>query len=378
MKRNYFISLLAASFVLPASAHKPEAPLSEAQTKVQLAILLDTSSSMSGLIEQTKTQLWTVVNTFLDAELDGNVPFVEVALYEYGNSGLDQKADWIRQIQPFTRDLDQVSEELFGLTTNGGDEYCGAVITRAIADLKWDASPKVYKAIFIAGNEAFTQGPIDPRSACEEAVGKGVIVNTIYCGDHQSGIAGSWNTGQLIAGGSYLTINHNAAVAHIKAPQDEEIVKLNAELNRTYIPYGKKGVSKKAQQVNQDLNANGKKESGAEVQRAVSKSSSNYWNASWDLCDASTVKGFDWSQVKDADLPKEMQKLDLEGRKKYVLKNQTTRAGLKKEIQMWNVKRAKFVAKERKKQAVESTLDVVVTKTVREQALKNGFQFKKK
>ena len=88
-----------------------------------------------------------------------------MALYEYGNDGLDQKADWIRQVQPFTRDLEQVSEELFRLTTHGGSEYCGSVITRAVADLKWDASPKVYKTIFIAGNEAFTQGPIDPKSA---------------------------------------------------------------------------------------------------------------------------------------------------------------------------------------------------------------------
>ena len=375
MKRKTFISVLASSFILPATAHKPGA---EHQTKVQLAILLDTSSSMNGLIEQTKTQLWKMVNTFIDAKQDGQVPFVEVALYEYGNSGLDQKADWIRQIQPFTRDLEQVSEDLFRLQTNGGEEYCGAVITRAVADLKWDASAKVYKAIFIAGNEAFTQGPVDPKSACESAVGKGIIVNTIHCGTHQAGITGSWNTGQLMAGGSYLTINHNAAVVHVEAPQDRKIVQLNTDLNETYIPFGRKGMAKKAQQLGNDVNANTKKESGAELNRVVSKASVNYWNASWDLCDASTAKGFDWTQLKDADLPEEMRELDLEGRKKYVAQRQTRRAAIQKEIQQLNNARAKFVAKAQKKNAAESTLDVVVSKTVREQAQKKGFEFKKK
>ena len=100
----------------PADVAKP----SENQAKVQLAILLDTSGSMSGLIEQTKTQLWSIVNTFIDAKQGGQVPFVEVALYEYGNDGLNSENHWIRQIQPLTRDLDKISEELFSLRTNGG------------------------------------------------------------------------------------------------------------------------------------------------------------------------------------------------------------------------------------------------------------------
>ena len=152
------------------------------QAKVQLAILLDTSGSMSGLIEQAKTQLWSIVNTFIQAKQNGKVPFVEVALYEYGNDGLNAENHWIRQIQPLTRDLDKISEELFALRTNGGSEFCGAVIKRAVGDLKWDTSPNTYKAIFVAGNEPFNQGPVDPASACREAIANGVIVNSIHCG----------------------------------------------------------------------------------------------------------------------------------------------------------------------------------------------------
>jgi hypothetical protein len=64
----------------------PAKPVVDGKNRIQIALLLDTSNSMDGLIDQAKTQLWKVVNTFIDAERDGEAPFVEVALYEYGNN----------------------------------------------------------------------------------------------------------------------------------------------------------------------------------------------------------------------------------------------------------------------------------------------------
>jgi hypothetical protein len=115
------------------------------------------------------------------------------------------------------------------------------------------------------------------------------------------------------------------------------------------------------------------------VQRAVTKSSGNYWNASWDLGDASKDKNFDWTKVKDTDLPEEMKKLDLEGRKKFVADKLAARTKVQKEIQTLNEARKKFVAGKRKADAEggEETLDVAVTKTVRDQAAQKGYQFKK-
>lgn len=47
---------------------------------VQIALLLDTSGSMEGLIEQAKSQLWRIVNEFAKARQDGIAPEVQVAL----------------------------------------------------------------------------------------------------------------------------------------------------------------------------------------------------------------------------------------------------------------------------------------------------------
>ena len=105
---------------------------------VQIALLLDTSNSMDGLIKQAKTYLWDIVNEVSKGKRDGKAVKVELALYEYGNSGLNSKEGFIRLVQGFTSDLDLVSEKLFSLRTNGGNEYCGQVISSALKELEWD------------------------------------------------------------------------------------------------------------------------------------------------------------------------------------------------------------------------------------------------
>ena len=56
---------------------------------IQVALLLDTSVSMSSLIDQAKTELWSIVNKLGEAKYKGQSPRIEVALYEYGKSSLE-------------------------------------------------------------------------------------------------------------------------------------------------------------------------------------------------------------------------------------------------------------------------------------------------
>jgi hypothetical protein len=59
-----------------------------AKAKIQIAILLDSSNSMDGLIDQTRTQIWQIVNSLTKVTKDGEIPDLEVALYHYGNERL--------------------------------------------------------------------------------------------------------------------------------------------------------------------------------------------------------------------------------------------------------------------------------------------------
>src|SRR6186713_168415 len=189
----FFSSWLVLSFS-PTSNHETGTDFqkkSKNSHKIQAAILLDVSNSMDGLIEQAKAQLWTMVNVMGKAKCNGETPQIEIALYEYGRDNNDLKKGYVKQITAFTSDLDNLSQKLFQLTTNGGQEYCGYVIHTSLNELSWDTTSSNYKVIFISGNEDFLQGNVSYTLACTEAKKKGVIVNTIYCGDRFQGM----NTG---------------------------------------------------------------------------------------------------------------------------------------------------------------------------------------
>lgn len=355
----------------------PQTTKPAAKPRVELAILLDTSGSMSGLINQARAHLWEIVNEFESARRGGQRPDVYVALYEYGNDGLSQENGWVRQVVPLTMNLDKISEELFALTTNGGSEFCGQVIRAATDQLEWTEGPRVLRSIFIAGNEPFTQGPVDYRQACSAAAAKGITVSTIHCGDHQTGLNTQWADGAKLADGSYLSIDQNQALSQIQAPQDEELARLSSELNSTYIAYGgeKQREQAAARQEAQDSNA-AKLAPAASSNRAITKASSNYRNA-WCLVEAVCERNVKLEDVPEDQLPEELKKMTLEERQTHLEGLGKRRGELKEQIKTLAAERDRYVAAERAKEAEQlgETLESAVTGAVRRQAEAADFTF---
>ena len=345
---------------------------------MQIALLLDTSNSMDGLIAQAKTQLWNVVNEFVKAKKDGRPPAIQVALFEYGKQSLPANEGFVRMILPLTDDLDKVSEELFALKTNGGEEYCGWVIREAANRLEWDRSDGVYKAVFIAGNEPFTQGAVDFRASCKAAAERGVVVNTIFCGPNAAGLQTGWKDGALLADGRYMSIDQNQKVAEIPTPHDAEIAVLGVALNKTYLPFGKMGEIGCARQTAQDANAVSASQS-ALVSRSISKVNAFYNSDAWDLVDAIKNGKCKLDDLKDDDLPAGFKALDKKARQAKVDEAGKQRGTIQAKILELNTQREQFLAAERKKQAAagakEDSLDQAIIKAVRDQAVKRHFTF---
>ncbi|WP_309892624.1 vWA domain-containing protein [Archangium sp.] len=336
--------------------------------KVQIALLLDTSSSMDGLIEQAKRQLWTVVNAFQNARREGQSAQLEIALYEYGNDTLSGEGGFIRQVMPLTTDLDRVSEQLFALKTNGGNEYCGQVIQKATQQLEWSKEKKDLKIIYIAGNEPFNQGPVPFRKSIEAAKERGIVVNTIHCGEANEGARSGWAEGAKLAGGQPFNIDQNRAVAMVAAPQDEEIARLGVELNKTYLGYGKSGAEAKKRQITQDANASSNAVSA--TSRAVSKASRLYDNSGWDLVDGTKKGAVKLEALKDEDLPEELRGKSVEERKAVLSAKEKERTELQSRIQKLNTERQKYLAEKQKESASEGddTLDKAILQSVKSQA----------
>ncbi len=373
LKRMIGASLIGSLLLGPTAVAEKKAPAPR-KPLIQLAILLDTSGSMDGLLNQARSQLWKIVNRMALTRRKGQIPRLELALYEYGKSTAPAKDGWVRQILPLTTDLDKVSEELFALRTNGGNEHCGQAILTAVRQLEWSRNPRDFKAIFIAGNEAFTQGPVAYRQACGAAIKKWIVINTIHCGSEAQGIAGKWQDGALLADGQFLTIDQNRKVAQMSAPQDKQLARLNARLNKTYVGYGRSAKRAMNRQAKQDAQAENEGADSA-AQRLEAKAGELYKSSHWDLVDAVKSKKVQLSEVKREQLPKEMQSMTFDQRKAHLDKLSKQRDQMREQIQKLIAERKTYVAQKRKAMAAEGqgTFDRVVIGVMTRQLEKKGF-----
>ncbi len=366
--KAFFLGLLMVGTFVTNANNKPKSN----KQFIKVALLLDTSNSMDGLIDQAKAQLWEIVNELSYAKCEGERPNLQIAIYEYGNDRLNSDEGYIRQVIGFSEDLDDISKELFSLTTNGGNEYCGQVIQTSLNQLKWGNNPDDLKLIFIAGNEPFNQGYLSYKHAAVNANEKDVTVNTIFCGDYYDGISTYWKEGADLTKGNYMAINHNRATVHIASPYDDAILKLNKKLNGTYVMYGNKGREKMQLQAEQDDKAKDYSKANA-VGRTVSKSSHLYKNSSWDLVDAVEQEEVVIEKLKPSELPDELKGKSAEEVKAYLEKKQKERDAINKEIQELNSKRKAYIAEKQKD--TKNGLENAMIKAIKTQAKKKNYQW---
>lgn len=350
-----------------------EAKILETKTQhtIKVALLLDTSNSMDGLIHQAKAQLWEIINELSYAKCDEEKPNLEIALYEYGNDNLLPEEGYTRQVLGFSSDLDEISEKLFSLTTRGGSEFCGHVIQTSLDQLNWGKNPKDLKLLFIAGNEPFTQGNVSYKDAITNAIEKDVVINTIFCGNYEQGVSSMWKDGAMIGKGDYMTIAHNRNIVYIKTPYDQKIMEYNTRLNKTYIAYGRQGEHKMMNQTKQDFNANSINEEIA-VDRAVSKSSSFYTNSSWDLVDGIANDSVKIEELKKEELPTELKGKSKEEILAYVEKQQKERKEIQAMIRELDAKRKLHIASKTNNTS-KTDLESAMIKAIKTQAARKNY-----
>lgn len=355
---------------------KVEKPVEKpvANQKIQVALLLDTSSSMDGLIDQAKSRLWNIVNTLTTLKYEGKSPDIEISLYEYGNDNIGANQDWVRQIVPLSKDLDEISARLFALKTNGGNEYCGSVIHHATKNLKWEDDRKSLKMIFIAGNEPFNQQGINYKEAIKEAMKNNIYINTIFCGNYEEGIRTFWQDGATIGNGKYFNIDANQKVRYIDTPYDDEIAKYNLKMNDTYYNFSVQGVVYKEKQVRQDQLSESVSKSNAVI-RGVSKTKDKaYDNSHWDLVD-NYKKDKDFTKkIKKSELPEELKNKSDAELKAFAEKKLKEREVIISEIEKLAKKRQDYIDQQTKS-ATDKTDDLgkSIEKSIIEIGKKNGY-----
>jgi hypothetical protein len=346
-------------------------PLARAEDKphVDVVFCIDCSGSMGGVIETAKMKVWDIVNQISKAKPS---PILRIGLIGYGN------ADRSHRMFELSDDLDAVYKNLLTFKDEGwGDEYVGLAVHKATTEMKWSEGKQVMKIIYVVGNETAEQGPLSYKTSAPAAIGKGIMVNAIYCGntDYQTAPP-TWKEMAKLADGQYMEIAGDGGAITIATPFDARLNELNGSINKTYIGYGVAApAAAQAQQANDTASNSFGLASGAA--RAVAKSSAQYRNSTWDLVDASREKDFDLSKIKTEELPQEMQKMSMDERKAYIETKAAERAKVQEEIKELAAKRDAFIRDEISKKGLktDSALDESVKKSLKDAGQKSGFQF---
>ncbi len=378
MRKQILLILLSVALVagpgqLEAASDRPTQEANG--TPIDLVICLDTSGSMTHLIDSARGRLWDIVTELSKAR---PTPRLRVGLLTYGTpdtSTADQ--GWVVKQVDLTNDLDTMYGKMMALTTKGGDEFVGWVLGDAISTMSWSEDARALKLIFVAGNESADQGA-DQRNfryVTEQAREKDIVINPIYAGDREQGIHEMWAEVANHGRGYYLAIDAEHGTIQTATPFDAALRSLNAELNSTYIPYGKKGAAGLANQRAQDANA---RKLGVQScsSRVAAKGCSLYTNAVWDLVDATQQEDFKLASLKSQDLPEDMRSMTIEQRRAYIEGMRAVRQTIHKKITATNADRQAYLsAKSRKDNTGKLSLDEAMLQALRAQARTKGFSF---
>lgn len=392
IKKNRLLSLLLPFLLAPAlqgetrtinlpkpiaSATKTAIPNTD-QALVQVALLLDTSGSMNGLIDQARYQLWNVVSELSKAERDGRPTSLEIAVYQYGSDLLPKKDGFLRQLIGFTDNLDDVSAALFSLTTDGSEEYCGQVIGAAVNELEWSKREDVYKVAFIAGNESFDQGPVTFGSLLASISERDIILNTIFCGNKQKGDA-QWRSAAQLVGGSFTKIDHNHHLPNMETPQDEKMRELNRRMNETFVWFGEGAQEAAKNQAKQDANAQ-KMSDHAYAARMSAKVGHLYHHVHHDLVDALAHGTVDMSTLPENKMPPMLANMAPEERMSFIAEKTRERKMVRRLMADVITQRHRFLEANMKAdptKAADGThvLGSALVETIRKQAARRGYTF---
>jgi Mg-chelatase subunit ChlD len=363
-----FISLLALSPTLAQTKTKE----TERDT-LEMVFVLDTTGSMSGLIDAAKQRIWGIIN---DVMQKPSKPRVRVGLVAYRDNG----DEYVTKILPITEDLDKAYTTLMDYNAGGGGdtpENVRKALAEGVRSAGWSVSKKgLAQIVFLVGDappQNYEQEP-DVLVTTAEAVRKNMIVNTIQCGN-QDDTRQIWQTIAVRGEGKYFAIAQDGGVQAISTPYDTKLAELAAKLGKTYVTYGRKEDRAKntTAQVAAESRITTDAAMGAQAERALNKAVNSYQYAGDLVQDVenATVKIED---IKTENLPEDLQKLSVAERRKAIEKRIAERKTIRAEIVTLSKQRDEFIAAERKKKGASNGFDTAVAAALKEQLLKKGIK----
>jgi hypothetical protein len=365
MKRSILSSIaIAAAFlalISTASAQYQPGPV------VDVAFVLDSTGSMSGLIEGAKRKIWSIANSIADWNPS---PEIRIGLVSYRDLG----DEYVTKRFDLTEDIDAVFERLMSFQAGGGGdgpESVNQALNEAVTRFSWSQGGKAVKLIFLVGDYPphmdYSQD-VKYYDTCAIARKRGIIINTVQCGDYYE-TTPVWKEIARLGEGDFVPLTQTGNMTEIRTPYDDELSRKSSELGSTVLAYGS---SEEQSFTNEKLKKAAEAPAAVAADRASynAKSGGKAVQGHGDLLADMEEEGLDLSKVKDSELPPELKKMKPAEREAYIASLKKKRDALNSEITEITKKRAAYIADEQKRQAAsskEDSFDLSVSEIITEQ-----------
>jgi hypothetical protein len=371
-------AIIAAAFGVTApyaGARKPAKPphpqqvtsAEGARPRIEVVFVLDTTGSMSGLIQGAKDKIWSIARHIVSAKPAPDVKIGLVAFRDIGDA-------YVTRAHGLTADLDQVFEHLMAFRAEGGGdtpEHVSRALHDAVHGMQW--SPSAMKMIFLVGDAPphtdYKDG-YDYRAILKEAQRREIRVHAIRAGSNaETQVA--WREIAKLGRGTYASIAQSGGVIATATPHDAELAELGARLGRTAIVVGDDRVRTRV---------SGKMLRAASAPAPAAADRAGYYATSGaaldeaDVLEGAAAGAVDVEALKPQQLPAEMRAMTAEEKKAHVKTKKAEREAIMKQMSEVSAKRDAYLRDQAKGRRGDA-FDEVVTEAISEQGKAYGLAY---
>ncbi|MCF6292694.1 MAG: hypothetical protein L3J04_04785 [Robiginitomaculum sp.] len=371
MKYLQQTSALAISIAIATMAINTPAEASSRYEKVEVAFVLDTTGSMSGLIEGAKQKIWSIANEIIDVE-EGRQTKVSFALIGYRDRG----DAYVTKSYDMTDDIHGIYGNLLQFKAKGGGdrpESVNQALYEAVNELSWSSDRKTLRMVFLVGDapphmdyDNDIQYPQTTRMANE----RNIIINTVQAG-RDSQTSRIWRTIAKLGQGDYVAIPQDGGMQVVNSPYDQDIEVLQQRISNSTMGYGNAETRKKFRSKRDTvLGASSSVASDMAEYRLKAGKSNQVITGVNELIEDYEDGKIKLEEIADADLPAELKELNPEQRQAKVETLVAERAQLNKKLETLVKQRETFVETKRKEieaKTEEDAFDTQIRKSIEKQ-----------
>jgi Mg-chelatase subunit ChlD len=350
----------------------------QAARKIEVVFVLDTTSSMSGLIETAKEKIWSIASTMANAD---PAPEIRMGLVAFRDRG----DDYVTRVVDLSPDLDSIYATLMQLTAQGGGdgpESVNQALNDAVERISWTQDPDTYRVVFLVGDAPphmdYNDDVRYPQTLAA-AARRGIVVNSIQCGDVPTTVE-PWTEIARLGGGRYFQVEQAGGAVAVATPFDAELAELAAALDETRLYYGsqeRRAAMESKLATTAEVTAAAPV--AAQARRGVfnaSASGAASFAGNNELIDDVANGRVDIDAIPAAELPEPLQSLDKAEQKAVVNETLERREALKRQIETLAKQRDDFISEAVADDAgAAGSLDRQIYEVVRDQAAAVGLSY---